>query len=59
MIKNDLDAIRALNNPFWNTPIDFKITTYDMPIYADQLMYWAELFGDKYGNQLQIKEIPR
>ena len=55
---NDLDAIRMLNNPFWNTPIDFKVTTFDsfmgvsMKVYEDQLMLWAEDMGDRYGNKL-------
>ena len=55
---NDLDAIRMLNNPFWNTPIDFKVTTFDsfmgvsMNIYEDQLMLWAEDMGERYGNKL-------
>jgi len=55
---NDLDAIRMLNNPFWNTPVDFKVTTFDsfmgvsMKIYEDQLMLWAEDMGDRYGNKL-------
>jgi len=55
---NDLDAIRMLNNPFWNTPVDFKITTFDnfmgvsMNIYEDQLMLWAEDMGERYGNKL-------
>ena len=55
---NDLDAIRMLNNPFWNTPIDFKVTTFDsfmgvsMNIYEDQLMLWAEDMGNRYGNKL-------
>ena len=55
---NDLDGIVKMGDPFWKTPIDFKITTFDMPIYADQLAYWAEDFGDRYGNKLQIKKIP-
>jgi hypothetical protein len=55
---NDLDAIRMLNNPFWNTPVDFKVTTFDsflgvsMKVYEDQLMLWAEDMGDRYGNKL-------
>ena len=55
---NDLDAIRMLNNPFWNTPVDFKVTTFDnfmgvsMKVYEDQLMLWAEDMGEKYGNKL-------
>ena len=55
---NDLDAIRMLNNPFWNTPVDFKVTTFDsfmgvsMNIYEDQLMLWAEDMGERYGNKL-------
>jgi len=55
---NDLDAIRMLNNPFWNTPVDFKVTTFDnfmgvsMKVYEDQLMLWAEDMGERYGNKL-------
>ena len=55
---NDLDAIRMLNNPFWNIPVDFKVTTFDsfmgvsMKVYEDQLMLWAEDMGEKYGNKL-------
>jgi hypothetical protein len=47
-----------LNNPFWNTPVDFKVTTFDsfmgvsMKVYEDQLMLWAEDMGDRYGNKL-------
>jgi len=47
-----------LNNPFWNTPVDFKVTTFDnfmgvsMKVYEDQLMLWAEDMGERYGNKL-------
>lgn len=51
-VLNALDGIKRTDNLFWNTPIDFKITTFPMHIYQDQLMLWAEDMGDRYGNKL-------
>lgn len=51
-VLNALDGIRRTDDLFWNTPVDFKITTFPMPIYQDQLMLWAEEMGDRYGNKL-------
>lgn len=65
MTMNDSEKIRLVGDPFWNTPVDFKITTFnefmgwEMKFFQDHLMWWAEDMGDRiYGNQLQIKKIP-
>jgi hypothetical protein len=65
MITNDSEKIRLVGDPFWNTPVDFKITTFDefmgweMKFFEDHLHWWAEDMGNRiYGNQLQIKKIP-
>lgn len=64
MTLKDSNEIRLVGDPFWNTPVDFKITTFDefrgwkMQYFQDHLLWWAEDMGERiYGNQLQIKKI--
>ena len=49
--SNGLDGIIKVGDPFWNTPVDFKITTFDMPVYQDHIYSWAEYLEERiYGN---------
>lgn len=52
------EGILLVGDPFWNTPVNFKITTFDefmgceMKFFQDHLLWWAEDMGERYGNKL-------
>ena len=55
---NGSEGIQLVGDPFWNTPVNFKITTFDefmgceMKFFQDHLLWWAEDMGNRYGNKL-------